>query len=386
MPDHGKGSWLWDDQGRAYLDFAAGIAVSALGHAHPELIRALTEQAERYWHVSNVLTNPRAIRLARMLCEATFADRVFLANSGSEANEAALKLARRHAVNNTGEHRHEIVAFEGAFHGRTLFTVSVGGQPAYSSGFGPKPGGISHLPFNDVAALENYFADQGESVCAVILEPCLGESGVVPATPAFLQAVRKQCDEYGALMVLDEVQTGVGRSGNLYAYQKMGVVPDILTTAKGLGGGFPVSAMLTTENIASNLVVGTHGSTFGGNPMACAVACRVLELVDTAEMREGVAARTGRIMAGLAAINDSTSIFSDIRGCGMLIGCELDKSFSGKARDLLTACTENGLLALVAGPDVLRLAPALNIPEGDIDQGLERLGAAVRQFLENQAS
>lgn len=381
MPSHGCGSRLWDTDGRGYLDFAGGIAVSALGHAHPDLVSVLTEQARRFWHVSNVLTNQPALALARRLCDMTFAGRVFLANSGSEANEAALKLARRYAVNTADEDKYEILAFENAFHGRTLFTVSVGGQPAYSSGFGPKPGGISHVPFNDSDAVRSWFEKVGERACAVIVEPCQGEGGVTPATAGFIETLRDCCDRYKALLIFDEIQTGVGRSGYLYTYEKLGVVPDILTTAKALGCGFPVSAMLTTDEIGAHLVIGAHGSTFGGNPMACAVACRALDLINTKELLDNVKARSRQIVDGIHRINRRHDVFRDVRGSGLLLGCELNDRHSGRARDLLTACTDNGLLALVAGSSVLRLAPPLNISESETREGLDLLDLSVERFL-----
>ena len=250
LPVRGEGSRLWDDDGNTYLDFAAGIAVSALGHAHPELRKALAEQASKLWHLSNLLVNAPAIELAQRLCDLTFAERVFFANSGAEVNEAALKLARRFALDNFGADKVEIIAFDDAFHGRTFFTVCVGGQKKYSDGFGPKPGGITHLPFNDVGALQQAVSD---ATCAVILEPIQGEAGVTPATAEFVAAAREVCDRHNALLIFDEIQTGVGRSGFLYLYEKFGVVPDILTTAKGLAGGFPIGAMLTTETVSQKV-------------------------------------------------------------------------------------------------------------------------------------
>jgi acetylornithine/N-succinyldiaminopimelate aminotransferase len=381
LPDRGAGSRLWDTDGREYLDFAGGIAVSALGHAHPELVAALTEQASKIWHLSNVLTNQPALQLAKALCECTFAERVFLANSGAEVNEAALKLARRYAVDKFSDEKFEILAFDNAFHGRTFFTVCVGGQKKYSDGFGPKPAGISHRPFNDVDALEKYFDEQGDKVCAVIVEPVQGEGGVTPATQEFMQAIRNCCDAHNAIMIMDEIQTGVGRSGKLYAYQKFDVVPDILTTAKALGGGFPISAMLTTTEIANSLVVGTHGSTFGGNPMACAVACKVLELVNTPAMLESIESRSRQLIDGLQAINAEHNVFSEIRGIGLLLGCEMNENYKDRAREILTACTEHGLLILVAGPNVIRLAPPLNISRSDVAEGLDLLDKVIREFV-----
>ena len=274
IPVRGQGSRVWDQSGRELVDFAGGIAVNSLGHCHPALVGALAEQANRIWHVSNVFTNEPALRLAQKLIGATFAERVFFANSGAEANEAALKLARRYAHDVYGPQKYEIISMVNSFHGRTLFTVNVGGQAKYSDGFGPKVEGITHIPFNDLDALKATISDK---TCAVIIEPVQGESGVLPADKAYLEGVRKLCDDNGALLIFDEVQSGFGRTGYLYAYQHYGVVPDILSRAKSLGGGFPIGAMLTTDQYAPVLAFGTHGSTYGGNALACAVALAVLE-------------------------------------------------------------------------------------------------------------
>lgn len=375
-PVRGEGSRLWDQEGREYIDFAGGIAVTGLGHAHPKLVAALTEQAQKLWHVSNVLLNEPALKLAQRLCALTFAERVFFANSGGEANEAALKLARKYAADHGGPDKREIIAFTPSFHGRTLFTVTVGGQPKYTEGFEPLPPGITHVPFNDLAALA---AAISERTCAVIVEPILGESGVISATPEFLEGVRALCDQYRALLIFDEVQTGNGRTGHLYAYMGYGVVPDILTTAKGLGGGFPISAMLTTAAIAASLGPGSHGATYGGNPLACAVAGAALELLADPELLAGVRARHDRFMTGLSQINQRLGLFQDIRGQGLLIGCELIESWHGRSREFIQATLAEGLLVLVAGPDVIRLAPALIIPDALIEEGLRRFeGAIVR--------
>ncbi len=391
----GEGSRLWDTDGKMYLDFAAGIAVSALGHAHPALRRVLAAQADKLWHVSNLLVNQPAIELAQRLCDTTFAQRVFFANSGSEANEAALKLARRYAIehcparNNPfipGRFRAKkdnIIAFHKSFHGRTFFTVCVGGQADYSDRFGPKPGAITHLPFNDIAALSKAV---NAATCAVILEPIQGEGGVTPATVQFAAAARELCDRHNVLLIFDEIQTGVGRTGALYAYQNLGVVPDILTTAKGLGGGFPISAMLTTEAIAQSLKVGSHGSTFGGNPMACAVANKVLDIVNTPEMLAAVREKGEQLQRGLARLNEEFHAFADIRGAGLLLGCELTPKWRNRARDIITAAAKHGLLALVAGPNVLRFAPALTISEAEIAQGLARLKSALAEVAGAQSS
>ncbi|NKB76721.1 MAG: acetylornithine/succinylornithine family transaminase [Gammaproteobacteria bacterium] len=380
IPARAKGSWLWDTTGKDYLDFAAGIAVSVLGHAHPDLVQVLNDQAQKFWHVSNLMTNEPAIRLAQRLCELTFAEKVFFGNSGGEANEAALKLARRYAFDNHNEKKTEIVAFYNGFHGRTFFTVSVGGQSKYSDGFGPKPGDITHLPFNDVDALRGLFEEKGDQICCVMLEPIQGEGGVNPASRDFVQAIRECCDQYSALMVLDEVQTGVGRSGKMYVYEKLGITPDILTTAKGLGGGFPIAAMLTTDNIAKSLAVGVHGSTFGGNPMACAVANKVLELVTAPGLLSDVERKSQLLVKKLMELGARCDLFSAVRGEGLLLGCELTDKWKDQAREILTACMNEGLMVLVAGPNVIRLAPPINISDEDLKEGIARMERAVEKL------
>lgn len=374
VPVRGAGSRVWDQEGKEYIDFAGGIAVNCLGHAHPALVEALTEQAKKLWHVSNSLTNEPALRLAKKLVDATFADKVFFCNSGAEANEAAFKLARRYAIEKFGPDKTEIIAFSNAFHGRTFFTVSVGGQAKYSDGFGPKPGGITHLPYNDLDALAKHISDK---TCAVVMEPVQGESGIVPATQAFIEGARALCDKHNALLVFDEVQTGNGRLGSLFAYMDYGVVPDILSTAKGLGGGFPIGAMLTTEDIAKHLAVGTHGSTYGGNPLGCAVAEAVFDIISSPDVLAGVKAKHQRFRERLVAINEKHGCFAEIRGMGMLIGAALNKDFAGRAKDFMSESAKLGLMVLQAGPDVVRFAPSLVIPDADIEDGLNRFERAV---------
>ncbi|MBS0326563.1 MAG: acetylornithine/succinyldiaminopimelate transaminase [Proteobacteria bacterium] len=381
IPVRGEGSRIWDQQGRMYIDFASGVAVSSLGHCHPAMIRALEEQARTLWHVSNWFTNEPALRLARRLTDATFAERVFFCNSGAEANEAALKLARRYAHDRSGPQRARIVSALNAFHGRTLFTVTAGGQAKYSSGFGPPPEGITHLRYNDVEALEAEFAAHGDEICAVILEPMQGEGGMTPGTPAYLQAARRLCTAHGALLVLDEIQSGMGRTGALYSYMQKGIVPDILTSAKGLGGGFPIAAMLTTAEAASAFSVGVHGTTYGGNPLACAVAGAVFDVVNTTEVLDGVRARHALFMEGLRAINARRPVFADLRGEGVWLGCELAEPWRGRAPAVMKAAGESGLLVLVAGPDVLRIAPSLVISLDEILEGLARLETALARAL-----
>ncbi|MBK7540765.1 MAG: aspartate aminotransferase family protein [Candidatus Competibacteraceae bacterium] len=382
IPVRGEGSRLWDQEGRDYIDFAGGIAVTVLGHAHPKLVAALAEQAQKLWHVSNVLANEPALKLARRLCELTFAERVFFANSGAEANEAALKLARKYAADHGGPDKREIIAFTPSFHGRTLFTVTVGGQAKYTEGFEPLPPGITHVPFNDLPAFAAAISDR---TCAVIVEPVLGESGVISATLEFLEGIRELCDRHRALLIFDEVQTGNGRTGHLYAYMGYSVTPDILTTAKGLGGGFPISAMLTTSTIAASLTVGSHGTTYGGNPLACAVAGAALELLSDPELLAGVRRKHELLMAGLQRINQRCGVFRELRGKGLLLGCELTEPWHGRSRDFIKAALEQGLLVLVAGPDVIRLAPSLIIPDELIEEGLRRFERAIDGLLTETA-
>lgn len=374
IPVRGQGSRVWDQENKEYIDFAGGIAVNCLGHCHPALVAALNEQGQKIWHLSNVMTNEPALRLAKKLVDNTFADKVYFANSGAEANEAALKLARRWALDNYGEQKSQIISFKQGFHGRTFFTVTVGGQAAYSDGFGPKPGAIDHAVYNDLASLEALISD---NTCAVMLEPIQGEGGIIAPTEDFIQGVRALCDKHNALMIFDEVQSGVGRTGHLFAYQGLGVTPDILTSAKALGGGFPIGAMLTTTDIAKHLKIGTHGSTYGGNPLACAVAEAAFDTVNTPEVLDGVKQREQIFKAKLAEINDKYNVFSDIRGQGLLVGAELNETFKGRAKDFLVAAMDKGLMTLVAGANVIRFAPSLVIPLADIDEGLERFEQAV---------
>ncbi|PWU31362.1 bifunctional succinylornithine transaminase/acetylornithine transaminase [Pseudomonas sp. RW407] len=377
IPVRGQGSRVWDQSGRELVDFAGGIAVNSLGHCHPALVAALTEQANQIWHVSNVFTNEPALRLAQKLIGATFAERVFFANSGAEANEAALKLARRYAHDVYGPQKYEIISMVNSFHGRTLFTVNVGGQAKYSDGFGPKVEGITHIPFDDLDALKAAISDK---TCAVIVEPVQGESGVLPADKAYLEGVRKLCDDNGALLIFDEVQSGFGRTGYLYAYQYYGVVPDILSSAKSLGGGFPIGAMLTTAKIAEHLVVGTHGTTYGGNPLACAVSGAAFDVINTPEVLEGVRAKHERFKARLEKLGQEYGIFTQVRGLGLLIGAVLSDAWKGKAKDVFNAAEKEGLMILQAGPDVVRFAPSLVIEDADIDEGLDRLERAVAKL------
>ena len=387
IPVRGIGSRVWDQANREYVDFAGGIAVSSIGHAHPAAVKALTEQAGKLWHVANVLTNEPAIRLAQRLCALTFAERVFFANSGAEANEAALKLARKYACDyfprasapagSLESDKNEIIAFTESFHGRTLFTVTVGGQPKYTQGFGPLPEGITHLPYNDLDAVRKHISVR---TCAVIVEPIQGESGVLPASPGFLRGLRELCNQHNALLIFDEVQSGAGRTGPLYAYMDGGVTPDILTSAKGLGGGFPIGAMLTTEKFAKSFGVGAHGSTYGGNALGCAVALAVLDVIVDPTTPANVAARTAQLRAGLKRLNERFKLFSDIRRSGLWFGCELIPAWHGRAKEFVKLAEKNGLMMLVAGTNVIRLAPSLLITEADVVLGLERFERVLEEI------
>ncbi len=377
IPVRGEGSRLWDQQGKEYIDFAGGIAVNALGHAYPALREALNDQASKFWHTGNGYTNEPVLRLAKKLIDATFAERIFFCNSGAEANEAALKLARKYAHDRFGSQKSGIVAFKNAFHGRTLFTVSAGGQPAYSQDFAPLPPDIRHAVYNDLDSASQLIDD---TTCAVIVEPVQGEGGVVPATNTFLQGLRELCDRHNALLIFDEVQTGVGRTGELYAYMHYGVTPDLLTTAKALGGGFPIGALLATEHCASVMTVGTHGTTYGGNPLATAVAGKLLEIVNTPEVLNGVKQRHDWFVERINAINERFGLFSEIRGLGLLIGCVLNAEFAGKAKLISQEAAVAGVMVLIAGANVVRFAPALNVSEEEVATGLDRFALACERI------
>lgn len=377
IPVRGEGSRLWDQQGKEYIDFAGGIAVNALGHAHPALREALNDQASKFWHTGNGYTNEPVLRLAKKLIDATFAERVFFCNSGAEANEAALKLARKYAHDRFGSQKSGIVAFKNAFHGRTLFTVSAGGQSAYSQDFAPLPPDIRHAVYNDLDSARQLIDD---TTCAVIVEPVQGEGGVVPATNDFLQGLRELCDRHNALLIFDEVQTGVGRTGELYAYMHYGVTPDLLTTAKALGGGFPIGALLATADCASVMTVGTHGTTYGGNPLATAVAGKLLEIVNTPDMLNGVKQRHDWFVERINAINERFGLFSEIRGLGLLIGCVLNAEFAGKAKLISQEAANAGVMVLIAGANVVRFAPALNVSEEEVASGLDRFALACERI------
>ncbi len=379
--ERGQGARVWDREGHEYVDLSAGIAVCGLGHGDPDLIAALTEQAGKLWHTSNVFYSEPPLRLAEELVEASrFASRVFLCNSGAEANEAAIKLVRKWAAAQGREPtRRVIVSCRGSFHGRTLAAVTATAQPKYQEGYEPLPGGFRYIDFNDVAQLEA--AMSAGDVAAVLVEPVQGEGGVMPAAPGFLQAARALCDRYGALLVLDEIQCGMGRTGTLFAHWQDGVVPDIVTLAKALGGGFPIGALLAGPKVAEVMQYGAHGTTFGGNPLAAAVARVALRKLASDAIAANVRKQSEALRAGLMAIDEELSLFAEIRGRGLMLGAVLKPEYAGRAGEMLDHAAANGLLLLQAGPDVLRFVPALNIGDADIAEGLARLRKALQAFV-----
>jgi succinylornithine aminotransferase len=379
VPVRASGLDLWDQSGKQYLDLTGGIAVTSLGHCSPVVVDALQKQANTLWHVGNGYTNEPVLKLGRALTEATFADRAFFCNSGAEANEAAFKLARKYAHEKFGPHKSRIVSCLNSFHGRTLFTVSVGGQSKYTEGFEPLPPEIHHIPYNDIGAARAAITDD---VCAVVVEPVQGEGGVMPASPEYLKALRDICDQTGALLIFDEVQCGMGRTGKLFAYMGYSVTPDILTSAKALGNGYPIGAMLTTEAIAKAFTVGAHGTTYGGNPLACAVALAVVQTINTPAFLTRVNEAAGKLTAALNAIvADYPQVFSHVRGSGLMLGMVLADAFKGKAKDITKHAEATGLMLLIAGPDVVRLLPALVISDAQIEEGARRMRTALDAFL-----
>ena len=378
--DHGLGSRLWDRDGREYVDFGAGIAVNALGHAHPALVAALTAQAGKLWHTSNVFVSEPPLRLAQALVDAAgFADQAFFCNSGAEANEAAIKLARQWATaRGRAPERRVILSFRGSFHGRTLAAVTATAQPKYHAGFEPLPAGFRYSDFNDLAAAEAAMA--AGDVCAVLVEPVQGEGGVTPASETFLRGLRTLCDRHEALLILDEIQCGMGRTGKLFACDGYGVRPDVVTLAKALGGGFPIGAMLVGARAANALQFGQHGTTFGGNPLATAVAGAALRELSSPALLANVERQSQALREGLAALDVEFGVFSEVRGRGLMLGAQLRPQLAGQAGAMVDRGIEHGLLILQAGPDVLRFVPALNITDADVAEGLARLRETLAGF------
>jgi acetylornithine/N-succinyldiaminopimelate aminotransferase len=367
----GEGCRLFDTEGRSYLDLYAGIAVCVLGHAHPALVRALTEQASRLGHIANLYYNDRQIELAARLSARTGMDRVFFTNSGTEANEGALKLARRWFFTQNDPERTDIVATWSSFHGRTMGSVAMTGTPKYWEGFGQRLPGVSQVKYGDLAAMRRRVNDR---TAAIIIEPVQGEGGVVPAPPGYLEGLRAICDETGALLIVDEIQTGVGRSGRYLAVQHEGVRPDVLTLAKGLAGGVPIGAFLVRERYAEALAPGTHGSTFGGNPLACAAALAVLDTLEREGLIEGAASKGAHLLRGLEGLAAKhPALVKGARGRGLLCGLVLAEHV--EAREVLVALRDRGVLVAQAGDRVLRFAPPLIITEAELDEGVAALDA-----------
>lgn len=375
---NGKGSVLKDYSGKEYIDLGSGIGVNCLGHQDSEIVEALTSQASKLWHTSNIYFSEPPIQLAQELVEKTFADQVFFCNSGAEANEAAIKLARKFSSETYPPEKRTIISFEGSFHGRTLATVTATAQPKYHAGFEPLPGGFRYCSFNDVAGLQSQFDDD---VCAVLVEPIQGEGGVVPIDNEFLTEIRRLCDEHNALLILDEIQCGMGRTGKLLAYEWCdGIKPDIVTLAKALGAGMPIGAMLATGQISESLAYGSHGSTFGGNPISCSVARVVLRRVTDPEFQNAVTEKGRYMRKCLNQINDELNLFSEIRGRGLMIGAVFKEEFSNVASDAIDQCLEEGVLVLQAGPNVLRFLPAMTISTEELSEAFNRIGSALRQI------
>jgi acetylornithine/N-succinyldiaminopimelate aminotransferase len=375
---------VWDTEQRDYIDFGAGIAVNALGHQDPDLLVALTTQAGKLWHSSNVFYTEPPLHLAQELVDASgFAERVFLCNSGAEANEAAIKLVRKWAAaqGRSAEQR-VIITFRGSFHGRTLATVTATAQPKYQEGYEPLPGGFRYLDFNDVVALEQAFA--AGDVAAVMLEPVQGEGGVLPAAPGYIKRVRELCDAHGALLVLDEIQCGMGRTGTLFAHAQDEVKPDIVTLAKALGCGFPIGAMLAGPKVAQVMQFGAHGTTFGGNPMAAAVARVALRKLASPQVLQNVQRQSKALRDALLSLGAELGVFSGVRGRGLMLGGVLSDAYRGKAGEILDFAAAHGLLLLQAGPDVLRFVPPLNITDEELTEGLSRLRHALEAFVGQQ--
>jgi acetylornithine/N-succinyldiaminopimelate aminotransferase len=370
----GEGAWLTTTDGERYLDFTAGVAVNALGHAHPHLIEALTEQAKALWHVSNLYRIPQAERLAERLCAATFADLVFFANSGAEAMECAIKVARKYHAANGDPERFRIITFEGAFHGRTLATLAAGGQKKYLEGFGPVAEGFDQVPFVDIEAVKRVI---GPQTAAVLIEPIQGEGGVRVAPPQALQVLRKLCDEHGLLLVLDEVQCGVGRSGELFAHQRFGIKPDIMGIAKAIGGGFPLGACLATAEAAKGMTTGTHGSTFGGNPLAMAAGNAVLDVVLAPGFLDHVRRCAVLFNQRLAELKDRhAGLIAEVRGEGLLLGLRAVRS----SAELVDEFRAEKLLTVAAGENVVRLLPPLIIAEAEIAEAVARIDRALTRI------
>ena len=375
---HGEGAYLWDLDGKKYLDFTAGIAVCALGHAHPRLTETLQEQASKLLHVSNLYFNQPSIELAEALSEICFADRVYFANSGAEANEAALKIARRHMQAVRGEERSDIICAYQSFHGRTWAAISATGQPKYHKGFAPLVPGFRHVPYNDLEAVAEIISEQ---TCAVMVEPIQGEGGIIAANPGYLEGLRRLCDEVGALLIFDEVQTGVARTGDWFAHQHEGVQPDIMSLAKGLGGGVPIGAMLCTQHVAEGFQPGVHASTYGGNPLVCAGSLAVLKTIANENLLENARIVGQSLAIALSRIVSRFEVCHEVRGRGLMRGIGVNPDALDRAA-VMNAARERGLLITTAGKDALRLVPPLVISEADVQTAESILTDAIKSVLE----
>ncbi|QCI26934.1 acetylornithine/succinylornithine family transaminase [Buchnera aphidicola (Thelaxes californica)] len=369
IPVKGKGCYLWDQQGKKYIDFSGGIAVLPFGHAHPKLNKILHIQSKKLWHISNIFTNEPALMLAKKLVDHSFADCVFFSNSGAEANEAALKIALYYASHYYDNTKNNIVSFNNSFHGRTIFTVSVGGQSKYSSVFNSNiyNKNIKHISFNNIQHIEKMI---NIKTCAVIIELIQGEGGVISADKSFIKKLRELCNIYDVLLIFDEVQTGIGRTGTLFAYEQYEVIPDILTTAKSLGGGFPISAVLTTNKISKILYPGLHGSTYGGNPLACSIAIVILDMINNRKLLNLIKKKFLFFSKKINKINKLYNFCEEIRGKGLLLGILLKKNCYFSITEIMYYAEKEGLILLSAGSNVIRLAPPLNISYKDINFGL----------------
>ncbi len=377
--ERGEGAWLVATNGERYLDFTSGVAVNALGHAHPYLVKALTEQAQKLWHVSNLFHIPEGEKLADRLCALTFADFVFFQNSGAEALECSIKMARKYQAVSGRPERYRIVTFEGAFHGRTLATISATGNKKYLDGFGPPVDGFDQVPFNDLDAVKKAI---GPATAGILIEPVMGEGGVRVVPHNFLRALRKLCDDHGLLLIFDEVQSGMGRTGDLFAYQHTGVTPDIMAIAKALGGGFPVGACLATAEAAKGMTAGTHGSTFGGNPLAMAVANAVLDVMTADGFLEKVKSTALLLKQRLAELKDRhSSVIAEVRGEGLLIGLRMIPPSS----EMVDELRAEKMIAVGAGDNVVRLLPPLIIGEAEVSEAVARIDRACARLAQTHA-
>ena len=378
VPSKAKGSLVWDKQNKKYIDFASGIAVSSLGHCHPILNKALADQSKKIWHLSNLLTNEPALRLAKIFCKHTFAEKVFFANSGAEAVEGAIKTARKYAYTNISKKKNEIVSFSDAFHGRTMMAIALNGSDRFIEGFGPMPKGIRHHPFNESKNLEKAIT---KKTAAVIVELVQGEAGIIKAKKDFIQKIKRLCKQNNALLIIDEVQSGAGRTGTLFAYEQFGIKPDIMCCAKGIGGGIPIGAILTSTKIAECMQLGSHGSTFGGNPLACAVAEQVMTMLSKKSLLNGVKKKEKIFLNELKNINKEFKCFNSIRSSGLWIGCKLNVKDNFNLNTVMKGCYGKGLMILKANNNTIRIAPSLIIEEKVILKGLKILREVIQEQL-----